>query len=140
MLQHIDADQRIKAGDVVGQALAHTHIIPDAKATLAGMGACGVDCLGGGVDSGDMRTAQRQRFGHESPGAAQIQHHFALPVYLSVEPAQAPGHKVLQRADPVDVIRPPAIGDRVVDREVIAHRAAPSADEEACRARPPDTA
>ena len=72
MFQHIYTNHGVKAGTVVGQRLTHTHIIPDPKATLAGMGAGGVDRLGGGVDAGDIGAPLRKGLGHEAPGAAKV--------------------------------------------------------------------
>ena len=81
--------------------------------------------IGGGIDACHIRPAQGQRFSHKAPGAAQIQHFLALPIDMSAKPSQPAWYQIPQRANPANVIRPPAIRHLVMDRQIIAHRADP---------------
>ena len=121
MLQHIHADHRIETGVIIGKGLAHAHVIADAQTCAARVMAGGLDGGGGRIDPGHMGAACGQRLGHEAARAAQIKYLLTMPVDMAVEPSKPPGHEVFQRPHPADVIRPPLLGNLVIDCQVIAH-------------------
>jgi hypothetical protein len=81
----------------LGRSLADTNVIADVEPAFTGMDTSGVDSISGGVNPGDAGTAARQRLGHEAAGTANVEHVFAWPIDVPVEPSQSSWCEILER-------------------------------------------
>ena len=122
MLQHIHANNRIKAGIVIRQVFTNTYVVSDIAACGCGMRLCRLDLICGRVNTGDLGTPIMDRLGHETTRTTQIKHLFVVPVDAFVEPRQPRWHHVFQREHPAAVVRPRPISHIVIDRQIISFR------------------